>query len=96
MTGEMNYINQNGIDSNGEVWGLHAALAEACGGELKPFDSYQGPYISITGTSAKLWLVEDNQDLSGYAHVYREDTEEYADFDLSDTESAICAARSLL
>ena len=112
MTGEMAYINQEGLDSNGECWDLHAAIAQACGGELKPFDSYQGPYISIgsdvianSGSNyrmpiqhlscVRLWVCANDQDyMTGF--VYREDTEEGADFDFYDTESAICAARSLL
>ena len=112
MTGEMRFIDKNGIDSNGECWDLHAAIAQACGGELKPFDSYQGPYISVNGDvvvnsgscyrmpvqylgCVRLWIIGNDQDYM-IGTVYREDTEDYADFDIYDTESAICAARSLL
>lgn len=47
MTGEMRSIDQDGNDSNGECWSLHAAIAKAVGGTLQPFDAYQGPYISV-------------------------------------------------
>ena len=50
MTGEMSYINpETGVDSNGESWPIHLAIAKELNGELKPFDSYQGPYITIGG-----------------------------------------------
>ena len=48
MTGEMSWINpKTGEDSNGDSWPIHLAVAKAVGGELKPFDVYQGPYISV-------------------------------------------------
>ena len=48
MTGEMSYINpETGVDSNGESWPIHLAIAKELGGELRPFDVYQGPYIVI-------------------------------------------------
>jgi len=48
MTGEMYWIDEEtGQDSNGDVYELHAAIAKAIGGQLKPFDKYQGPYIVI-------------------------------------------------
>ena len=112
MTGEMAYINQEGIDSNGEVWELHAKIAQAVGGELKPFDSYQGPYISVGGdivtNSGSCYRMPiqhlgcirlwliENDQDYMYPYVYREDNEKCANFDLYDVESAICAARSLL
>ena len=45
MSGEMAYIDQAGIDSNGERWYLHAAVAKALNGRLVAFDTYRGPYI---------------------------------------------------
>ena len=47
MTGEMLFITQDGTDQDGDVWHIHAEVAKAVGGKLKPFDKYQGPYISI-------------------------------------------------
>lgn len=111
MTGEMNAINQDGLDSNGESWPVHAAVAKAVGGVLKPFDSYQGPYISIgpdlrTGTApyqtpvrmngmVRLWIQVDEDGVTGY--VYREDTDSRSDYaPYWDEEDAINAALSLL
>lgn len=46
-TGEM---SQAELDANGrEEWPLHYAIADALGGEVKPFDQYQGPYVAIGG-----------------------------------------------
>lgn len=81
MTGEMGYISQDGIDGDGECWELHAAIAKAVKGELKPFDKYQGPYI-VVGADAtvgrspytvpvqhlgckRLWIVNDEEDNQG-------------------------------
>jgi|TARA_R100001530_G_C4231517_1_gene132776 hypothetical protein len=55
MTGEMSWINQDGEDSNGDEWRTHAAVAKAVGGTLRPFDVYQGPYISLP-KGGRLWL----------------------------------------
>ena len=44
----MCWINEEtGEDSNGDTWDIHAAIAKALGGKIKPFDKYQGPYIVI-------------------------------------------------
>lgn len=55
MTGEMSSINEDGLDSNGGMWGLHAAVAKAVNGTLHPFDTYQGPYIQLS-EGGKLWV----------------------------------------
>lgn len=87
MTGEMAWITQEGLDSNGEEWPYHVIIAEAVGGTLKPFDSYQGPYISVgldlraNGNPVpaygfgcvRLWLYEDDD---GEPVIYREDIDE--------------------
>lgn len=109
MTGEMHAISQDGIDSNGEEWPIHAAIAKAVGGTLQPFDQYQGPYISIgadlrVGNAPysmpvqhlgikRLWLTVTED---GIPTVYREDTDTQAECCWDDTESAIAAAQSLL
>jgi hypothetical protein len=110
MTGEMSYINnETGIDSNGESWPIHLAIAKAVNGTLRPFDSYQGPYISVgtditVGDSPykipvnhlgciRLWVCYEDEIT---ACVYREDTEEVAYFDSDFTECAIYAAKGLL
>jgi hypothetical protein len=110
MTGEMAWINQDGEDSSGEVWGIHAAVAKAVGGTLKPFDQYQGPYIVVGDDVTvgeppyalavqhlgvtRLWLCSDDGWL-GY--VYREDTETQSmRFAMSDESAAIEAARQVL
>ncbi len=109
MTGEMYHIDQNGFDGE-STWDLHAAIAEAVGGELRPFDQYQGPYIVVgpdltAGQGpytvpiqnigiVRLWIVNADE-IS--LQVYREDTEELSfGFLWDDTETAIQAAKSLL
>ena len=109
MTGEMHQIDQNGFDGE-ETWELHAAISKAVGGELRPFDKYQGPYIVVgpdltAGQSpyavpikrlgiVRLWIVNADE-IS--LQVYREDTEELSfGFLWDDTETAIQAAKSLL
>jgi len=109
MTGEMCWIDQNGVDSNGEEWPLHAAIAKELGGEVKPFDVYQGPYV-VFGSDIRvgngpyalapiglgikrLWLTGEDCLLKWY----REDTEtESFGFWWNDTEMAINAAQCLL
>ncbi len=95
MTGEMSYINpETGVDSNGECWPIHLAIANAIGGTLKPFDVYQGPYIVIGGDLTvgnspykvplqrlgiiRLWICPDNEGIM--LELYREDTEESIPF----------------
>ena len=112
MTGEMCYINQDGEDSNGEVWELHAEIAKALGGVLKPFDVYQGPYIVIeedvrigntpyaiplTGLGIiRLWICGDEED-EGFFKIYKEDTDTTSfSFLWDDVEMAIEAAKSLM
>ena len=106
MTGEMSYINpETGVDSNGECWPIHLAIAKAIGGTLKPFDVYQGPYIAVGGDLTmgnspyaiplqnlgivRLWICSDDY----LEMVYREDTEESIIF--WDEHSAILAAMDL-
>ena len=110
MTGEMHSINQKGEDSNGEVWSLHAAIARAVKGKLKPFDVYQGPYIAVgndyrVGSPpydmpvqglgiVRLWLSTDG---GGVIQVWREDTDTLsAAFWWNDTRKACREARKLL
>ena len=108
MTGEMCSITQKGVDSDGNEWPIHAAIAKAVRGTLQPFDQYQGPYILI-GSDVRagqapyqvavqhlgvkrLWISETAEG----PVVYREDTDTQARFMYEDTESAIAAAQSLL
>lgn len=110
MTGEMSWIKPDGEDSNGEVWAIHAAVARAIGGELRPFDAYQGPYIALGADvcagvppyrvpvrgvgSARLWLTTDD---GVVGTIWREDAEESsAEFWREDEAGAIEAARSLI
>ena len=46
MTGEVAWINANGEDSRGDVYGVHAQVARALRCRLRPFDAYIGPYIA--------------------------------------------------
>ena len=91
MTGEMAWIKQDGTDSNGEEWGVHAAIARALDGTLRPFDVYQGPYIAIRG--ARLWLTTDD---GVFGQVYNERTDTLShEFECRDIEAAIEAARTI-
>jgi hypothetical protein len=95
MTGEMGFIDQDGKDSNGDHWELHAKIAKAVGGELRPFDVYQGPYILVDG--ARLWVCADDNHPEIAFRVYREDTEESSEmFWYDDYERAIEYAKELL
>ena len=95
MTGEMAYINpETGIDSNGESWPIHLAIAKGVGGTLKAFDSYQGPYIAIGNDvrvgnppyeipinhlgCVRLWVCYENEYTS---YVYREDIDDSISFE---------------
>jgi hypothetical protein len=56
MTGEM-----SASEVTREAYPIHFAIADALGGEVRPFDQYQGPYVRIPARgrarSTKLWLV---------------------------------------
>lgn len=110
VTGEMHSINQDGTDSNGDVWATHAAVAHAVGGTLEPFDAYQGPYIAVGHDlrvgqppyavpvrglgMIRLWLVTDDG-IEG--RVYREDTDTQSEsFWCQDEDGAAAAALTLL
>lgn len=41
-TGEMSHVDP-------DEWPIHKEVADALGGELRPFDQYQGPYIAWEG-----------------------------------------------
>ena len=95
MTGEMSWIDDKGNDSNGETWDLHAKVAKAVKGKLKPFDVYQGPYIYVKNT--RLWIGPAKDEIEGLLSVYNEQTEvESLPFAWNDTKSAIEAAKNLL
>ena len=107
MTGEMSWIDEKGNDSNGDCYELHAKVAEAIGGKLRPFDVYQGPYIVVGEDytmgqrpyklpcigSIRLWLLGEE----GFFTWYREDTETESNvFWEKDIVEAIEAAKTLL
>ena len=91
MTGEMHSITQKGLDSNGDSWPTHAAIARAVKGKLKPFDVYQGPYIVVgpdvrVGISPyqmaiqhlgaiRLWITDTDDFERPQVRIWREDTE---------------------
>ena len=110
MTGEMYAIDQDGKDSDGNYWPIHAAIARSVKGKLCPFDVYQGPYITVRNDirvgqrpyqvaplhlgAVRLWISSDD---GAVCTVYREDTEtESAPFWYTDTRSACREARKLL
>lgn len=110
MAGEMYAITQDGVSSDGERWPLHAAIARAVGGVLKPFDRYQGPYI-VVGRDVvvghvpyripvmhagvkRLWIYSDRM---GMARIYREDTDTTSEpFEWDDEETAVSFAKKIL
>ena len=77
MTGEMNSIQQDGHDSNDEYWPIHAAVAKITGGTLRPFDVYQGPYIS-SGNN-RLWIVPSDNFPDIECRIYNETNEKLSD-----------------
>ena len=105
MTGEMGRIDPiTGEEPDGTVWPIRAAIAKALGGEVMPFDKYQGPYV-VVGADVRignppyqyapshlgvvrLWVCEDE--------IYREDTDTTANFFPWDIEGAVEAARELM
>jgi hypothetical protein len=88
MTGEMHSIKQNGHDSNDDHWPIHAAIAKATNGTLRPFDVYQGPYI--TDGKNRLWVTPNDEFPDYECHIYNETNEKlsepfsYNDLDLID------------
>jgi len=94
MTGEMCWINQEGVDSNGDRYWLHAAAAKAVSGVLKPFDVYQGPYILLPDlcVNSKVWLCDEGERL----YWYREDTNKRSEAFFPNEEFAIQAIKTLM
>ena len=90
MTGEMHKS-----EVTRENFPLHFAIADALGGEVKPFDQYQGPYILTK--AACLWL---NNSSTWFARVYNEAADRSsAEFPLWGPDHvalAIGAARSVI
>lgn len=90
MTGEMHKS-----EVTRENFPLHFAIADALGGEVKPFDQYQGPYI-LTKVSC-LWLRMQGDQI---ATIYNEATKQYStEFPLwgpDEVNLAIGAARSVI
>ncbi len=90
--GEMGEISPEGEDDAGNVWSTHAAIARALGGELHPFDQYQGPYINVKGYT--LWLTTEDG-VTG--RVYNETAKMYSDpFNIEDLASATEAAQQVI
>jgi hypothetical protein len=101
-------IGADGVDSNGDTWSVHAAIARAVGGTLEPFDVYQGPYVLVGDDRragrrpyqvtlpgpCRLWVGTDSE---GLGTVSREDTGAVALYWPESSETAaVEAARSLL
>ena len=86
MTGEMHES-----EVTREAYPTHFAIADAVNGTVRPFDQYQGPYVSAA--KARLWLCSDD----GYlATVYNEYGErESFQFPYDDETAAVDAALSV-
>lgn len=90
MTGEM---HQSEVTR--ESFPLHFAVADAVGGEVRPFDQYQGPYIAVPG-KGRLWIMTED---GIFGAIYSEWLDDSRIFVLYGPDSAIRAAhtaRSLL
>lgn len=102
MTGEMTQA-----DPTPEEYPLHYAIAEALGGTVRPFDKYQGPYVSIgmdlhVGAAPyavpiegfgiiRLWICQD--DNGRHATIYNEaNSQKSRPFRLWAGEATIAAA----
>lgn len=107
MTGEMHES-----EVTRENFPLYFAIAAALGGEVKPFDQYQGPYVLIgpdvrVGTPpyavapvglgvVRLWLCTDD---GVESFVYNEANDKKSEPFLvgqDETEQAVAAARSVI
>ncbi len=104
MTGEMYRMYSidpiTGEEPDGMVWPLHAAIAKAVGGVIKPSDQHQGPYVLVgegTRPMCRLWIFFGDYPDAGAARVYREDTGEESDFFYAENvEAAVDAALALM
>jgi len=73
MAGEMTCVDSS-------AWPTHKAVADALGGQLRPFDQYQGPYVEYEGRRLfihhpeKMWRAL----ILGEGWVYGFDDAEYA------------------
>lgn len=85
MTGEIYSIDQNGLEPDGTIWSLHAAISKHFNGKLNPFDKYQGPEIFIPKDESRkinnnhsLWIIGDLHNNESY--VYDKVTEKRTSF----------------
>ncbi len=105
MTGEMYSIDpETATEPDGTEWPFHREIARVTGGQVKPFDQYQGPYVVVgpdlrVGSApyqlalqgvgvVRLWLTEDR--------VYREDTATHSEIVLFEPIDAGEAALELM
>ncbi len=92
MAGEM-----SASEVTREAYPLHFAIADAFGGEVCPFDQYQGPYVLVDG--ARLFL---GADAGGAEYVWNERTQKHCNFffsynhDALDCSEAVSAAEAVL
>ena len=110
MTGEMYAIDPvTATEPDGTEWPYHREMARVTGGEVKPFDQYQGPYVVVgpdlrVGTApyqlalqgvgvVRLWLTTDAHETS---RVYREDTAALSEIVVIEPTDAGEAALELL
>lgn len=105
MAGEM-----SAAEVTREAYPLHFAIADSFGGEVKPFDQYQGPYVVIgddvrIGRTpyavaprglgvVRLWLCSDD---GAECYIYNEANERRSElFWYDDEVGAVCAAQEVL
>jgi len=108
-TGEM---TQAELDASGrEEWPLHYAIADALGGVVRPFDQYQGPYVTFEGKDIRqgrepyavaprmpgIVRLWISVDDGDLGTVYNEENEKTSQpFDLNSPQEAIAAAEEVL
>ena len=66
MTGEMSEL-----DVTEDAWPLHFAIARALKGKVRPFDTYQGPFVQTQ--HGRLWIGPDENG-DRFSVVYNERT----------------------
>jgi hypothetical protein len=87
-------MSQADLDHSGrEEYPLHYAVADALGGKVRPFDVYQGPYISIPGEGRIFINTEDGMICQWFnEHTNRVSPE----FSFEDENGAVDAAIAIL
>jgi len=62
-------------DVTREAFPLHFAIADRTGGEVQPFDVYQGPYVYVerNGKGKRFWIIDGEDGFSAQVYEDHED-----------------------